>query len=261
MSGSTMRPWALVTGASSGIGRACALTLAEAGYNLMLVGRRDETLRVVEHALRITGADVRRIVVDLATDSGVDALIAELRTVSLRAAVLAAGYGSIGPFIARDPADESAMVTLNCTAVVRLSAAILPQFVVQRAGHLVLFGSIVGFGGVARSATYAATKNFVQSFAEGLQGELAGSGVNVLCVAPGPTDSGFAARAGMTMGRALPPDVVARAVRQSLTENGTITPGVLTKVLHYSLATLGRRGRSFVLGQVMRGMEIAAPRS
>ena len=247
--------WALVTGASSGIGRATAERLAAAGYSVLLVAR--DVMRLEREAARLRAnhaVSVETVAVDLADASAAAQVDAATRERPVEVAVLAAGYGSVGRFDSRELADEVAMVQVNCISVVDLAGRFVRRFRQQGHGHLVLYSSIVGFGGVAYSATYAATKNFVQAFAEGLQGELAGTGVTVLCVAPGPIATGFAQRAGMRMGQAPGPDTVARATLASLTRSTTIRPGVMSKLLHYSLVPLGRRGRSWVLGRVMRGI-------
>lgn len=255
MSAPRTNSWALVTGASSGIGRATAEELATRGHALVLVARHEATLVAEATRLRAQhGVPVMVITADFADPSAAGAVHHATRDLPIDIAVLAAGYGSVGRFFDQTLADEVAMVQVNCANVVALSGHLLPRFLAKGSGQLVLYSSIVGFGGVAYSATYAATKNFVQAFAEGLQREVAGTGVHVLCVAPGPTDTGFARRAGMHMGRAPGPEVVARATVSALPSNGTIRPGGLSKLLHYSLATLGRRGRSLVLGQIMRGM-------
>jgi uncharacterized protein len=103
--------------------------------------------------------------------------------------------------------------------------------------------------GVPGSATYAATKGFVQSFAEGLSVELRPQGISVLSVAPGPVSTGFGTRAVMRMGRAEVPEIVARVVMQALPAGGKVRPGLLSKVLGWSLALLPRWGRVLVLGQ------------
>lgn len=119
-----------------------------------------------------------------------------------------------------------------------------------------LFGSIVGFQGTPFAAHYAATKAYVQALAEGLAVELAPRGVDVVASAPGPTHTGFAARAGMRMGKALTP-AVAGPTLAALGRRTTVLPGRLTKLLTYSLAPLPRRARVAIMGRVMRGMTTA----
>lgn len=117
-----------------------------------------------------------------------------------------------------------------------------------------LFGSLVGFQGAPFSATYAATKGFVQSLAEGLAVELRPHGVSVLSVAPGPVGTGFASRAGMTMGKAARPERVATSALRALGRYGTVRPGFQSKALGWSLGMLPRRMRVLAMGQIMQGM-------
>jgi short-subunit dehydrogenase len=114
---------------------------------------------------------------------------------------------------------------------------------------------------VPGSATYAATKSFVQSFAEGLGVELAPRGITVLSVAPGPVGTGFAARAGMRMDRAETPETVARVALAALARGGTVRPGPISKLLGWSLALLPRPVRVRLMGQIMKGMTPRAAQS
>ena len=124
----------------------------------------------------------------------------------------------------------------------------------QKRGGIILLSSIVAFQGVPGSANYAATKAYVQSLAEGLALELKPFGVDVLAVAPGPVNTGFAKRAGMHMGKALAAKDIAQVSLNALGKRTTTRPGWLSKLLGYSLAMLPRWGRTRVLKQVMRGM-------
>lgn len=119
---------------------------------------------------------------------------------------------------------------------------------------IVQFGSLVGFNGAPLSATYAANKGFLQSFAEGIAAEMRPHGVSVLSVAPGPVGTGFAARAGMQMGQAATPEMVARSALALLGRRATVRPGFLAKSLGWSLAMLPRWDRVRVMGVIMRGM-------
>ena len=103
-------------------------------------------------------------------------------------------------------------------------------------------------------ATYAATKGFVQGFAEALEVEMRPHGIPVLCVAPGPVSTGFGARAGMRMGQAETPEAIARGALAALPRGGTVRPGFLAKLLGWSLAILPRRLRVRVLGRIMTRM-------
>jgi short-subunit dehydrogenase len=114
--------------------------------------------------------------------------------------------------------------------------------------------SLLAFQGVPRAANYAATKAFVQTFAEGLRLEMAPLGIQVLACAPGPIQSGFAERARMQMDFADKPTNVAQATLNALGRRGTVRPGLLSKTLEASLAPLPRFARSQIMARVMAGM-------
>jgi short-subunit dehydrogenase len=252
-------PVALVTGASDGIGRAFARRLAAEGFDLILVARRESALAALATDLGADfGVDARVIALDLAQPGAVQRLLDDTAGAGVGLVVAAAGYGSIGPFVARDLADELAMIDVNCRSVVALSHGFGQRMAAEGRGGLILFGSLVGFQGAPWAATYAATKGFVQSFAEALAVELRPQGVSVLSVAPGPVGSGFAARAGMAMGKADTPDTVARGALAALGRRVTVRPGFLSKLLGWSLGLMPRWGRVLVLGQIMRGMDRGA---
>jgi short-subunit dehydrogenase len=248
-------PVALITGASDGIGRAFSEELAGLGFDLILVARRDAVLHDLARDLMARHrVAVEVIAADLATPQGMAKLIAATEKHQIGLLVASAGFGGLGAFVEADRADVLNMVDLNCRSVVELTHAVSAQMARNRKGGIVLFGSIVGFQGVPGQATYAATKGFVQSFAEGLRAELRPLGVTVLSVAPGPVDSGFAARAGMRLPNAERPEVIARGALAALPRGGTVRPGFLSKLLGWSLSLLPRWGRVMLLAQITRGM-------
>lgn len=248
-------PVALVTGASDGIGRAFAEALAAQGLDLVLIARRELVLAGLARDLTAKhGVAVTVITADLAAPGTVAEVLARTKDHSIGLLVAAAGFGSTGAFLDLDPATEAGMVDLNCRAVVELTHGLGLRMAAQGRGGIVLFSSVLGFSGVPFSATYAATKGFIQSFAEGLVVELRPRGISVLSVAPGPVGSGFAARLGMQMSVTDRPETVARAALAALAKGGTLRPGVMGKPLGWSLALLPRWGKARVLGQVMKAM-------
>jgi hypothetical protein len=253
-------PTALITGASDGIGRAFAETLAGQGFDLILVARREVVLQDIATDLAARfSVDVQVIAADLSDPAAVPALLAATETAPVGLVVAAAGFGSVGAFLDLDPATEVNMVDLNCRSVVALCHGFGQRLAGQGRGGIVLFSSLVGFSGAPYAATYAATKGFVQGFAEGIAPELRARGVSVLSVAPGPVGTGFAARAGMQMGQAATPQTVARSALAALGKRGTVRPGFLAKLLGWSLAMLPRAGRARVLGGIMQGMDGGRP--
>ncbi len=248
-------PWAVVTGASSGIGRETAMGLAEAGLNLVLVARSRGTLdRMAKDLTSQRGIEVRVISADLAQETAAEAVEVATRDLDVGLLVAAAGFGTSGAFLGSSLERELEMLEVNCRAPLEMSLRFGRRFAERGRGGIVLMGSLVGFQGTPNAAHYAATKAYVQTLAEALHVELAPLGVDVLASAPGPTDSGFAARAGMRMGLALKPADVARSTLGALGRRSTVLPGNLSRLLTYSLAPLPRWARVRIMGRVMGGM-------
>lgn len=248
-------PWAVVTGASDGIGREFAVRLAETGIDVVLVARRLTLLEQLASDLDSAyGVRTHSVAADLATQRGIDELLERTRGLDVGCLVAAAGFGVSGPFIESKIDDELEMIDVNCRAVAALSYEFGRRFAERRSGGIVLMSSLLAFQGVPRAANYAATKAYVQSFAEALRHELRPHGIDVISSAPGPIHSGFAARAGMTMGLAQTPQHVAAATLAALGRRGTVRPGWLAKILEGSLMFLPRWGRVRMMGVVMSGM-------
>ena len=248
-------PWAIVTGASSGIGEATAKELAAEGFHLILAARRKSKLIEQAKALETEyGVRVEISPGNLVTEEGRSNLFHLSQKHDVGLLVTAAGFGSSGHFIDADLEKEIDMVELNVISVMQQCHYFANHFRSRGAGGIVLYSSIVAFQGVPNSANYAATKAYIQSFGEALQKELKPTGVDVLIAAPGPTYSGFAEIADMRMAKAERPETVAQATVRSLGSTRTIRPGTLSKVLSYSLMTLPRFGRVLMMGQIMKGM-------
>ena len=143
---------------------------------------------------------------------------------------------------------------INCRALTEQTRLISPHLVRRGRGGVILMSSLLAFQGVARASNYAATKAFVQVLAEGLRLELKPHGVDVLACAPGPVRSGFAARADMQMATAVPAKRIPRPALRALGKRTTARPGLFTKLLSYSLATLPRGLRSSILTNAMTDM-------
>lgn len=248
-------PWAVVTGASDGIGRELALGAASRGLSVVVCARRRPALD--ELAARLEkdfGVDVLVVDADLGNREGVAKLLEATAGLDVGLFAAAAGFGTSGNFLDGVLEDELGMIDVNCRAVAELSHTFGRRLVERGRGGIVLFSSLVAFQGVPRAANYAATKAYVQSFAEALALELAPSGIDVLASAPGPVNSGFASRARMIMGSAATPRVVAEGTLNALGRSRVVRPGWLSKLLELSLATLPRAGRVRMMGVVMAGM-------
>jgi short-subunit dehydrogenase len=248
-------PWALVTGASEGIGEAFAQALAAEGFAVLLVARRRDKLEALAATLRQThGVEARALVADLSRKEAAQAVMDEAASLDLGLLVAAAGFGTSGSFLHARIDEEVTMLEVNCRAVLELTHRFADLFARRGRGGIVLCSSLVAFQGVPRAATYAATKAWVQSLAEGIAPELRARGVDVIATAPGPVRSGFASRARMTMGASETPMAVARGTLAALGRRVTVRPGLLSKLLEFSLSFLPRSGRVRMMGFVMAGM-------
>lgn len=247
--------WAVVTGASSGLGQALAHGLGSSGMNLLLCGRDPQRLEATAREIEAnSGVQCRTERLDLARPEAAARLLAACEPLDVRVLVAAAGFGSSGPLLEQPLATQLEQLQVNCGSVLQLVHAFGRSFRAQGDGALVLFSSIVAFQGVPGSATYAASKAFVQSLAEGLAGELAGSGVGVLALAPGPVATGFGERAGLGMAGAAKAEDLVPPILRALGRSRTLRPGPLSKLLGYSLALLPRPLRVVLMQRIMAGM-------
>lgn len=180
---------AVVTGASSGLGKVYADRLAGRGYDLVLVARRAELLDSIAANLRGKhGVAVRTLVADLGAAADVEKVAALLEgDASVTLLVNNAGNSTLAPFAATSTAQLQAMNDVNVSALVRLSRAVLPAFLARDKGTLINIGSVLGFFSLPVSTAYSGTKNYVLGFTRGLQDEVRDSKVVVQLVAPSAT--------------------------------------------------------------------------
>lgn len=186
-------PWAIVAGASEGLGQAYANVLAERGVNLVTLGRRAEPLeRDAELLRRRHRVEVRPLAIDLAAADVAERVAAATADLDIGLLVYNAALWIIDEFVATPLADHQRMIDVNCRGVLALTATVAPRLKQRGRGGIVLMSSMSGFQGSALLATYAATKAFDTVLAEGLWYELAPHGVDVLgCVAAAMATPGF----------------------------------------------------------------------
>ena len=247
--------WVLITGATSGIGKEMALKLAEAGFHLVITGRRKHVLETLKkHLTDKFNVDIVTITGDLSTENDVLQLIEDTEHMNLGMVILNAGYGTSGKFINSNIEGEVNMLNLNCKAVLILAHHFANAMKDRsQKGAIVLLSSMVAFQGVPNAANYAATKAYIQSLGEALAIELKPQGIDVLCAAPGPVESGFSARADMRMSKSLKPEDIAVPILSAIGKKSTILPGFLTKFLVYNLRMTPRWGKIRIMGKVMDG--------
>jgi short-subunit dehydrogenase len=185
--------WALVTGASAGIGVALARELAGHGAKLILTARRKERLEALAAELAGKGAEVRIVLADLNEPAAPQQIYDATEGAGVPVDILVnnAGLGQFGA-LAESPAEqELSQVRVNCEAVVRLTRLFVPRMVERRRGWVMILASTASFQPVPYLTTYAATKAFDRFFALGLAAEIARFGVKVTALCPGPTESEF----------------------------------------------------------------------
>jgi len=214
--------WALITGSTSGIGHELALQLASAGFNLIITGRSERKLNTLStDLLDKHKIEVLPITGDLSHKTEVDYLVEETEHLPIQIAILNAGFGTSGKFLTSNIEEELNLVDVNCKAVLQLCYHFGNRMSYRGNGAIVLLSSIVAFQGVPNAANYAASKAYIQSFAEAIAIELKPKGVKVLSAAPGPVNTGFAYRADMEMGNAQNPKMIAEQIIKNLLSGWT----------------------------------------
>jgi short-subunit dehydrogenase len=188
--------WAVVTGASSGLGREFALALVGRGHAVLAVARREERLRELADEVGARGGVLEPLVADLSTAEGVQAVLARSASLDVELLVNNAGLASYGPFASTTVERELDLVRVNVEAVVALTRGLLPELLARGRGGVINVASQMAFQPMPYFAAYAASKAFVLSFSEALAEEIRGTGVRVTAVAPGFISTEFADAAG-----------------------------------------------------------------
>ena len=185
--------WALVTGASAGIGVALARELASRGAKLILTARRQDRLEKLAAELVAAGAETRIVAADLNDRAAPQQIFDATEGAGITVDILVnnAGLGQYGPFCEGNVEQELSQVRVNCEAVVSLSRLFVPRMVERRRGWVLVVASTASFQPIPYLNTYAATKVFDRFFAQGLAAEVAAHGVRVTALCPGPTESEF----------------------------------------------------------------------
>jgi len=199
MNSSLTRPLAVVTGASNGIGYELAKQFAQNGFDL-LVTATGPSIDDAAQTLNQLGANVDTVQADLSTYDGVEALYSKIQSIGrpVEAVAINAGVGVGGEFAHEtDLKDELNLINLNVVSTVHLAKRVVRDMVDRGKGRVLFTSSIAALMPGPFEAVYAASKAFVQSFAEGIRNELKDTGVTVTSLMPGPTDTNFFHRAEM----------------------------------------------------------------
>ncbi|MDX3107991.1 SDR family NAD(P)-dependent oxidoreductase [Nonomuraea angiospora] len=225
--------YALVTGASSGIGAEFARQLAARGHDLVLVARSGPALDALAASLRQAhGVRAEVLVQDLSAPDAAPRVAEEVaaRGIAVELLVNNAGFGTAGHFARIAPEREHEELMVNVVALVGLTHAFLPGMLARGSGGVLNVGSTAGFNVAPYFATYASSKTFVLNFSLALWSELRGTGVKVLAVAPGPVETPFFDRIGSRQAAigaklATPELVVTTALRAFDRDRGYVVPG------------------------------------
>jgi len=254
MPAATAHPTALITGATAGIGAEYARQLARSGHALILVAR--DAARLAERARALDGQGapaIETIAADLATDAGVDAVLARLREGATRAErfvdllVNNAGFGTKGALVAGDGAQQEAMVRLHVLAVHRLTEGALRPMVARRRGAIITVSSVASYLTSPGNVNYCATKAYQRFAMEALAPEVARHGIYVQALCPGFTRTEFHARAEMStqvipgilwmdVERTVATSLAALAARRPT----TVIPGILNRTIVTLLGLMPR---------------------
>jgi uncharacterized protein len=254
--------YALVTGASAGIGAEFARQLARRGLNLVLVARRRDLLDELAAALTVScGVDVRTLALDLVAEDAVTNLLKATESVDLGLVVLNAGTLSLGAFLDRPLDEHLGLLNLNAVVPMQLSYEFGNRLRSRGRGGLLLVASIAGEHPTPYEANYSASKAYLSTLGQALHVELAPVGVDVTVLAPGLVDTPMTqnAPADVTSGK-LPitgPEPVVTAALEGLGTRALVIPGRLNKVMDVALR-LGPRSLAVnsigaMLGRMLAG--------
>ena len=250
--------WALVTGASSGIGADFVRQLAEKGMNVILIARRAEMMEAiakeVEEAYGVKTQVIRQ---DLIEPDAVENIKNAVGDKEVGILINNAGYGSLGRFHENDMDYQVNMVKLNCVAPVALTGVLIGKMVERKKGAVIFLASTAAYQGVPYFSVYSATKSFNLFLAEGLWGEYKNLGVDVMALSPGYTTTEFQSRANVERSRgptpAKSPDVVRLALKK-LGGRASVIHGTINYMGAFMARLVPRKTAASIGGAIMKMM-------
>lgn len=244
--------WAIVTGASSGIGEAFAYALAERGIKPLLVARREEELqRVAMTVKQRYNIECAWLVLDMAEANFIERLLIACGDREIGLVIGNAAYNPPGAFLDLPRADLMRTLDVNDRANLLLAHAFLPRLKKRGRGGFMLVSSVEAFAGMPYSAVYSASKAFVLSLGEALWGEFRRSGVDVLTLVPGPTDTPLLASRNLKI-KGMPASEVANIGLDHLGKGPSVVPGILNRWAFRLLRRLPRRWQLRLTGGPMK---------
>ena len=250
-------PWALVLGASHGIGAAFARQIADHGVNVVMVARSAGPLeQAAADIANTTGAETRALPVDLTADDMLEQLAAGTEDLDLGLVVYNAGADQVDHFLRRPQSDADFIVRLNCVGPTKVAYHFGQRLTARGSGGLLLVSSLASLSGCAGTAVYSASKAFDQLLAESLWVEWAPLGVDVLCLLAGVTDTPNLRSTGVDVDglAAMTADDVAREGLENLANGPTWVAGDENRAMFESVCTVSRRDMVSAVSAMVRDM-------
>ncbi len=258
------RGWALVTGASSGLGKAFAERCAAQGVNCVLVALEEDLLAALAGELEQQhGVQCKALALDLTRQDFLEAVVEATRDLDVGILINNAGFGAGGEFATRDPKKLEGLVRLNCLAPVLLTRHFLPAMLARERGAIVMVSSLMAFISGPHEAAYTASKAFDLHFGESLGGELRGTGVDVLTVCPAGMRTQFFVSEGALRQKDIdllyklsdPPERIAALALRNLGRRATVAPWVcwlVSYLVRFTPRAFVTRIARFIMTRILR---------
>ncbi|WP_063039441.1 SDR family NAD(P)-dependent oxidoreductase [Nocardia pseudovaccinii] len=249
-------PVALVTGASSGIGKAFADVLAAMGLDLVLVARRLD--RLEKSAAKLSqehGVQVRSVQIDLSAPTATQQMLDATGALEIGLVVSNAGFGMKGAHADNDPQAMAEMLMVNCHVPMQLAHGFIPRLRRRGRGGIIFTSSVEALMGCPYSAAYSASKALVKSLGEGLWAELQPDGIDVLTLCPGATESEAAANQGIdmsTLPEVMSAEEVARLTLENLANGPVFISSEYYRATFETLLAMPRRDALMAMAGQMR---------
>lgn len=253
-------PWAIITGASSGIGEEFARQLAPKGLNLLLIARRIDKLELIASELRAEfGIEVKSVQADLTQDNFMNSIDPAIDGLEIGLLINNAGIGITGDFLDHTLEQELDLLHTNCRAPLILTHAVAPRMVQRGKGGIIFVSSLVAFIAAPNWLGYSSSKVYDLYIANALWGELRDKGIDVQALCPGVTETGFGKKSGISkrtksLGRMQKEPVVDESLRK-LGRKQTVIPGVMNKISYILIRILPRKLLSLVMYRVLSGIK------
>jgi hypothetical protein len=253
-----MEKWALLTGASTGIGRELAEVCAGEGWNQVLVARNQDRLKIVAEELRaVHKVQTRILPVDLSATGAAEKIFAALKDVPISLLVNNAGFGTYGAFAESTFSEQSEMIQVNVAALTQLTRLFMKPMLERSNGRILNVASTAAFQPGPKVSVYYASKAFVFSFSYALADELQGTGVTVTALCPGMTKTEFQKRANMKEGGPFglmsARTVAEQGFHGMMRGKRVVIPGIMNRVGAFVARRVPLRLTSMVVRRVHEG--------